>query len=890
MNRLSLDGTWDFQVSSGAYKDLSAAQNWRQAVVPMPWQAQFDDLRQVSGTAWYRRQFSANPALAELQGDTAAVLHFGAVDYHATVWLNGTCIGEHEGGYLPFEFDVFNLLREGDNELMLRVVDPTDDPVPGAAFVFSEIPHGKQSWYGPLSGIWQSVWLEYRPKLHIAHLALDPKAGEAALGVQVVLSGPAAGDWRIECTLRDPQGSAAGKGTLDAHQGGLIHLGGDVQLWSPETPNLYTVTAELYVNGSLVHTVEKTTGFRTIEARDGRIYLNGAPVYLRGVLDQGYYPETIYTPPSLAFLEDQARKAKALGFNCLRIHIKVEDPRYYEAADRLGLLVWTEIPNWALLNDASIRRGRETFKGMLERDGHHPSIIAWTLINENWGTDLTRNSEHRAWLAAFYHEMKKLDPTRLVIDNSACGGNAHVAGDLEDYHNYRANPDHADEWDAWVAAFAGRGSEAWYPDYLHERRADLPLIVSEFGNWGLPDPAELDEHQAEPWWFETGFEWDGGIVYPHGVANRFEASGLADLFPSYADFARANQEHMARSLQYEITSMRLHDSIGGYIVTEFTDVHWECNGLLTLQRQPKYRLDPLLKNLNQDKVVLLSPVVWSGVPGTSLEVLAAVKDIDGPGAGGKIAWRAGAQSGELALPGGTITVALQAAGMLTVHAQWLGGDGSVWAANEIELTCAAAAPVAKKLRVFENAPLAKTLRGLGYAVSEDGLDAASAADEMVISSTYSQTIEAFIQQGGRVLVLADIDGPQGSGASAVGAHIPVGHIVARAGTTWQGDWANSFAWIKKQGPLGHLPGGPLLEMEYAELMPDAVIVGLPTWVMRSHSWAGLAVGWVQKTVSLLVEMPYGRGQMLVTTFKLNGATLAHNAVAQALFSGIVNMP
>ena len=189
MNRLSLDGTWDFQVSSGAYKDLSAAQNWRQAVVPMPWQAQFDDLRQVSGTAWYRRQFSANPALAELQGDTAAVLHFGAVDYHATVWLNGTCIGEHEGGYLPFEFDVFNLLREGDNELMLRVVDPTDDPVPGAAFVFSEIPHGKQSWYGPLSGIWQSVWLEAVGSSFVESISIVSDPDNARVFIEAKING-----------------------------------------------------------------------------------------------------------------------------------------------------------------------------------------------------------------------------------------------------------------------------------------------------------------------------------------------------------------------------------------------------------------------------------------------------------------------------------------------------------------------------------------------------------------------------------------------------------------------------------------------------------------------------------------------------------------------------
>ena len=266
----------------------------------------------------------------------------------------------------------------------------------------------------------------------------------------------------------------------------------------PNSPSLYTVDATLTIDGQAAHTVRKVCGFRTVEARDGRIYLNGEPIYLRGMLDQGYYPETIYTPPSLELLEEQAQTAKALGFNCLRIHIKVEDPRYYDVADRLGLLVWTEIPNWALLTDAAAKRARQTFEGIVARDGHHPSIIAWTLINENWGTDLTRNPTHRRWLADFYRAAKVLDPTRLVVDNSACCDNAHVASDLEDFHHYRAIPDHAQGWDEWVAGFAGRPDWSWYPDFAHERRADLPLLVSEFGNWGLPDPEEIREGDASP--------------------------------------------------------------------------------------------------------------------------------------------------------------------------------------------------------------------------------------------------------------------------------------------------------------------------------------------------------------------------------------------------------
>ena len=881
--RMSLDGTWDFQINSGDLNAITSSQEWRKAIVPLPWQAQFDDLRTTSGVGWYRRHFAVGPHLLETTAENAAILHFGAVNYHATVWLNGQLAGEHEGGYLPFEFDVISLLREGENHLLLRAVHPTDDRHTYPDYPFSEVPHGKQSWYGPIGGIWQSVWLEFRPALHIAWLAVVPSPGDKTIGVEVKLSAAARGDYQLACTVTDPDGNTAGSAIFENALSGDIQLQDDPQLWDLDTPNLYSVTVMLHSDGSPTHAVRKTCGFRTVEARNSRIYLNGEPVYLRGVLDQAYYPETIYTPNSLELLEDQAQKLKALGFNCLRTHIKIEDPVYYDVADRLGLLVWTEIPNWILLTDAADKRIKQAFVDMVERDGHHPSIIAWSLVNENWGTDLTRNPEHRNWLADFYHEAKAIDPTRLIIDNSACCDNAHVASDLEDFHHYRAIPDHSADWDEWVAEFAGRSDWAWYADYEKERRGELPLLVSEFGNWGLPDPQDIQEAGVEPWWFEMGIQWGDGIVYPHGVLQRFKACGLGDLFPSYAEFARHSQDHMARSLHYEISTMRLFDAVAGYVVTEFTDVQWECNGLLTMQRQTKHMLDPLLKNLNQDRVVLLRPQQWSSRPSEALEVIVRTKDITGDQSGGTIQWKAGGSSGELSAPGGMLSVVLDSPGVVTLHAHWLAGDGSPLATNQVDLVCVepcAGSPV--QLRVIDNPALAAVLRDLGHTVTERDIDA---GDEIVVANQYTRALEAYIQKGGRVLLLADPDGQ----SSEAAVPLPVGHIVPRAGTSWQGDWATSFSWVKKHGPLAHLPGGPLLEMEWAPLMPDVVLAGLPDWAQRTHSWAGLALGWVHKTVSLLSVLPYGHGNILITTFKLNADTLATDAVGQALFAGMLNM-
>ena len=880
--RVVLDGAWDFQLSSYV-SDIPPSDEWRGAVVPMPWQAQFEDLRHASGVGWYRRQIKLEAN--DLQAEQSAILHFGAVDYYTAVWLNGTPVGEHEGGYLPFEFDVFQALQPGNNELLVRVIDATDDRQIYPEFPFSEVPHGKQSWYGPIGGIWQSVWLEFRPKAHISELTLHPSPKEALIHVQVTLNTPPKGTYQIACLIMGPDDRVVGSTVFTETLTGVVHLDEAPQLWSPETPHLYTATATLQAAGEVMYTIQKQCGFRTVEARNGRIYLNDKPIYLRGMLDQAYYPETIYTPNSLELLEEQARHAKSLGFNCLRTHIKIEDPRYYDVADRLGLLIWTEIPNWALLTEAASHRAKKTFREMVRRDGHHPSIIAWTLVNENWGTDLTRNPDHRYWLADFYEKAKAIDPSRLIVDNSACCDNGHVAGDLEDFHHYRAIPDHAQEWDEWLADFAQRSSWAWYDDFQDNRRSDLPLLVSEFGNWGLPDPADIQEKGKEPWWFETGMAWGEGIVYPHGVSDRFAACGLDKLFDSYADFARQSQEHMVRSLHYEITSMRLHDSIAGYVITEFTDVHWECNGLLTMQRQPKHMLDPLLKNLNQDNVVLLRPVQWNGRPGQTVQIQIQTASIVAPEAAGTIQWQAGSASGQLAAPGDSISLILEAPGVITLSADWLAEDGSKLATNQVDLVCVASPPSPTPLHIVGNPELAKTLQALGYETEETLLSVEVNPDALVVATRYTQEVARFIQQGGKVILLAD---PTAAGGLPT-FPLPAGHIVPREGTAWQGDWANSFSWVKKQGPLAHLPGTPFLEMEWTAVMPDAVVEGLPQWVQQDHSWAGLAVGWIHKAVSLLAVLPYGKGQLLITTFKLNAQTLAHDAIAQALFAGMVTM-
>ncbi|HYN90167.1 MAG TPA: glycoside hydrolase family 2 TIM barrel-domain containing protein, partial [Ardenticatenaceae bacterium] len=579
-SRTSLDVHWDFFIDPEEHlhpESLDRDGTRRTIRVPGPWQAQADDLRLYTGVAWYRLSFDA-PALGTRQRapdfEPTYILHFGAVDYHARVWLNGERVGEHEGGYLPFELPLDDSLRlEGGNQLVVRVLDPGDDASRTPQVPFAEIPHGKQSWYGPVGGIWQSSYIEVRHAVHITRLQVTPDVAGERAHVSVRLNRPATEAMGLILTANDPLDRvtrhvfsvAVGEERVEL----AIPIPGPM-LWDTHSPHLYRLEATLTNSDDDRLPLDRLTshfGMRTIATSDdGHLVLNGRVLYLRGALDQDYYPEMIYTPFSDAELDDQFAKAKHMGLNCLRTHIKITDPRYYDAADRAGMLIWAELPNWENLTEAAKRRARETLTGMVERDWNHPSIVIWTIINEGWGVELAVNAEHRAWLAETYAYLKQLDPQRLVVGNSPCFANFHVVTDIEDFHNYYHIPDHYRAWRDWVQTFASRppwtfahaykDHQAWEefrrdpwnplprtvaPEV--QRRGSEPMVVSEFGNWGLPDVERLRECYGgqEPWWFETGMEWGEGVVYPHGIERRFKVYHLDKVFETLSELAAASQ-------------------------------------------------------------------------------------------------------------------------------------------------------------------------------------------------------------------------------------------------------------------------------------------------------------------------------------------------------------
>lgn len=894
---LSLDGVWQFRHEDGP---------WREAHVPSPWQAEFSDLVDTFGRAVYKRSFSV-PAGWERR---ELALRFGAVSYFCEVLLNGTRIGEHEGAFLPFEFVLPPELIRSSNEIEVRVTMPSADHRAFPDYPFGEVPHGKISWYGRIGGLWQSVTLEARDARRLTDAVIT--AGMDGVVQADLTFSDAASGLPVALAVFDADGKAVAETQVTAAASVAASLSvPNARLWSPDAPNLYSLGITL---GDSVDATEHTFGFRTVETNNGQILLNGEPIYMRGALDQDYYPDGIYTPPSLEFLEDQARKAKHLGLNTLRCHIKVPDPRYYEVADRLGLLVWTEVPNVANFTTKSAQRMRDTMTGILARDRNHPSIIAWTLINEDWGTRLVENEEHRTWLKQSYDWLKAEDPTRLVVDNSACFPNFHVKTDLNDYHYYRSVPERRQEWDDITAQFAAGADWTFSSLGDAERRGDEPLIVSEFGVWGLPDPSKLRrEDGSEPDWFETGALWGDGVALPHGIEERFAALDLGKTFGSFDAFIEGVQWYQFMNLRYEIEEMRRHASIMGYVITELTDVHWEANGLLDIERNPRVFHD-VFATINADTVIVPRPARYAAYAGERLAIEAIVASGGKAIPDGAVLRWSGDAIGSVSVPAtGPVSTAKLGHQMVTLPAIAqsrmaridfvLEAGGEILARNSCDIALYTRRDTASLPSIAAaDSRLAALASGLGYRVVP-----AAEADLVVCHAVNEADVEA-IKAGARYLILADgtvptnrnlrTDMPLGElphrsivadgkqFRPSLDQHLPGISLVERDGTIWRGDWIAGFSWLRREGHFAAIPGGPIFDLSFSDVVPHHLLTGFRPWEFGNNVHAGMVCGWVHKPAAIIGEKRVGRGGVVATTFRLNREAPGADPVAAALFDAL----
>jgi beta-galactosidase/beta-glucuronidase len=559
---LDLSGSWQFRADDA---DRGRSEKWfegsgeafnRTIVVPFPPESPASGIgrRGHHPFVWYRRTFHA-PAAAE---GGRLLLHLGAVDYRADVWLNGHHVGAHEGGHTPIRIDLTGRLEPGDTGqvLVVRAEDrPTDLTQPRGKQEWRPEPH--DIWYHRTTGIWQPVWLEPVPDLHIVEVqwTTDLTAATATLQMRLSRTPPSpltvavrirrGDDVLADTTVRTTSDVLRHTVTLPAAHG----PDGERLTWSPEHPTLLDVDLTLRDGDRVVDAAQSYLGLRSVGCADGRFLLNHRPYYLRLVLAQGYWPQSHLAAPSADALRREVELVKELGFNGVRVHQKVEDPRFLYWCDRLGLLVWGEMANGYAFDTTAVERLTREWLEVLQRDRSHPCIVTWVPVNESWGVDHVERDPAQAHLVtALYHLTKAVDPTRPVISND---GWEHTCSDIVGVHDYGSAAELTQRYGSPEAIRHtlrhGRpgGRRLLLIDDIHHGQ---PVVISEFGGLSVA-PAD-------------GQKWFG-----------------------YATVA-TNDELLARFAGL-VAALRDSPGIAGYCYTQLTDVEQETNGLLTADRAPK---------------------------------------------------------------------------------------------------------------------------------------------------------------------------------------------------------------------------------------------------------------------------------------------------------------
>ena len=438
---ISLNGHWDFAFDPDAVWRAPSEVVWTEKIrVPFSPEAPASGLAHTGflRACWYRTRI----ALAPPADGSRWLLHFGAVDYTATVWVNGVRLGSHDGGYTPFHFDITGCVQDGGCEIVVQAEDdPQDLGKPRGKQDWQLEPHS--IWYPRTTGIWQTVWIERVPATRIGRLAFTPNLARWEIGVQAWLEGERRPDLRLSVKLHCHGQMLANDTYLvvsgEVHRGialsdpGIDDSRNDL-LWSPDAPTLVEATIELWgERGDRVDSVSSYLALRSTAVQGDRFVLNNRPYLLRMVLDQGYWPEGGLTAPDDAALRRDVELAKAMGFNGVRKHQKLEDPRYLYWADTLGLAVWAEMPSAYRFTGRSVERLSHEWMAAIARDYSHPCIISWVPINESWGVpNLPDNPRERHYVQALYHLTKTLDPTRPVVGND---GWESIATDIIGIHD-----------------------------------------------------------------------------------------------------------------------------------------------------------------------------------------------------------------------------------------------------------------------------------------------------------------------------------------------------------------------------------------------------------------------------------------------------------------------
>lgn len=540
----SLNGTWQFSFDQPVFD--------REIQVPFCYQSRMSGIGEMEDHAvvWYQKCIVLSEE--KLKG-RRLLLKFGAVDSAAKIWVNGSYAGEHTGGYTSFELDITEYVKKGENIIRIQVLDDWN----------ADKPRGKQSWtgekfgcwYTPCTGIWQSVWLEYVGEVYLKRVKYTPDVSNLTALCEVFVTGTEDTQAELTVTSGDGQIWLGSQRLLCRHGYGKASLSfpdydirRDQILWAPDHPNLINVTVKvLKSDGNGTEDEVKTYfGMRSIEYSNGRVLLNGTVFYQRLVLDQGYWPESILTPPSDDAIRKDILLTKEMGFNGARKHQKIEDPRYYYWADRLGLIVWGELPSAYEFNDNALEASVGELIRFVERDYNHPSIVTWVPVNESWGIrQVMENAQQQNYCRMLTCLIRAMDPVRLVSSND--GWEQISETDICAVHDYALFPDTISKYDHMDEICGGSAESRCLFAAGNEYRGQ-PVLLTEYGGIAF----ETEEEKA----------W--------GYYGKVK-----------------NEEEFLKRIEPVTEFLIRSGKFAGFCYTQLTDVMQEVNGLLKEDRTPK---------------------------------------------------------------------------------------------------------------------------------------------------------------------------------------------------------------------------------------------------------------------------------------------------------------
>jgi beta-galactosidase/beta-glucuronidase len=576
----SLEGEWQFAYDDDA---RGVSQGWfapdrvdvfdRAITVPYPPESPASGIGETGyhPVVWYRRTLAADDLVDGPIGDDRLLIHFGAVDQAATVWLDGVFVGEHVGGQTPFSVDVGDLVRsDGRHVLVVRAEeDPRDRSLLRGKQDWQREPHG--IWYHRTTGIWQTVWAEAAPPQRIADVSWIPDLDTSTVSVELELSAWPEQPLEVEIAISldgDDIARAvvplAGRNARHSIRiSGLNERGSRERLlWSPDRPTLLDAGLVLRRpgrDGAVIDRISSYLGLRSVGVAEGRLWLNGEPTYVRAVLDQGYRAETHLANSGSDELRREIELIRELGFNTVRMHQKAEDPRFLYWADRLGLMVWGETANAHEYTPRSAELLTSEWSALVRRDRGHPSIVAWVPINESWGVDeIGDEPTQQAFAAAMAALTRSLDPSRPVMSNE---GWHHVDSDIVGVHDYASKP-----------------------NVIRERYGDLAAVHRTLAG---PGPAKrkliLNRRQRER--FDRGeaplmLTEFGGVAY----AAQGKVWGYSTV---------SSDDEYERLLRVLFDAVRSCEPVAGYCYTQLVDTEQEANGLLDEKNVPKLPIETI---------------------------------------------------------------------------------------------------------------------------------------------------------------------------------------------------------------------------------------------------------------------------------------------------------